>query len=464
MGERAHAEAVAGTAWRSLRRPASTQRQRLLGAIMHVAACRGYEHVTVAQVIARAGVSRATFYRHFDDKEDCFLAALAPLARQLLDDLHRDVARVPPAHAARALVRTLVAFARSRPTLARLLLSDPLTGGGRLRDARDRLVDDAARIVEQAHARLDSRAVVADLPPRLICGLTCRLLASRLRRGDPHPSELADELIAWLAAYELPLARRRWAALAALPPPARSPYLPPSALRPPPPPAFARPRTTAPALAEDEWLRIVCAAAGVIRRDGYRAASVVRIARAAGVDARAFYRLFAGKQQALAAVDELFFRRAMASAAGAFVAGETWARRVWEAARALAQFAEQNPTFAYVALVEGNAGASRAARPVADPARAFAIFLREGATDAHERLGGSTEHPSELALDAIATAVFELAYRHVRAGGEASFSALLAHVVFISLAPFLGADRAADFLELQAHGAAAPTALAASAA
>src|SRR3954447_2336893 len=43
-----------------------------------VAACgreRGYAATTVAQVIARAGVSRKTFYEHFPDKQACFLAA-----------------------------------------------------------------------------------------------------------------------------------------------------------------------------------------------------------------------------------------------------------------------------------------------------------------------------------------------------------------------------------------------------
>ncbi len=44
---------------------------------------RGFARVTVADVISRAGVSRETFYEHFSDKEDCFIAALDEGARVL---------------------------------------------------------------------------------------------------------------------------------------------------------------------------------------------------------------------------------------------------------------------------------------------------------------------------------------------------------------------------------------------
>src|SRR5436305_4647797 len=53
----------------------ASQRGRLLDAMAEVVADRGYAASTVADVIARAGVSRKTFYEHFRDKEGCFLAA-----------------------------------------------------------------------------------------------------------------------------------------------------------------------------------------------------------------------------------------------------------------------------------------------------------------------------------------------------------------------------------------------------
>ena len=54
---------------------AASQRGRMLEACFRVVAEKGYTRFTVADVIAPAGVSRETFYEHFADKEDCFLAA-----------------------------------------------------------------------------------------------------------------------------------------------------------------------------------------------------------------------------------------------------------------------------------------------------------------------------------------------------------------------------------------------------
>ncbi len=52
-----------------------SQRLRMLDALANATAEKGYAHTTVADVLERAGVSRATFYEHFRSKEEAFLAA-----------------------------------------------------------------------------------------------------------------------------------------------------------------------------------------------------------------------------------------------------------------------------------------------------------------------------------------------------------------------------------------------------
>jgi AcrR family transcriptional regulator len=52
-----------------------SQRERLLEAMLRVAAAKGYEATTVTDVIEVAGVSRATFDAMFEDKSACFLEA-----------------------------------------------------------------------------------------------------------------------------------------------------------------------------------------------------------------------------------------------------------------------------------------------------------------------------------------------------------------------------------------------------
>jgi len=53
----------------------TSQRNRILDAMAHAVADRGYDNTAVADVLERAGVSRKTFYELFADKEECFVAS-----------------------------------------------------------------------------------------------------------------------------------------------------------------------------------------------------------------------------------------------------------------------------------------------------------------------------------------------------------------------------------------------------
>jgi AcrR family transcriptional regulator len=69
---------------------AGIQRARLLDAMSALAVERGLNRVSVAHVLARARVSRRTFYEMFADREACFLAVYE-------DAVERAAARVVPA-------------------------------------------------------------------------------------------------------------------------------------------------------------------------------------------------------------------------------------------------------------------------------------------------------------------------------------------------------------------------------
>ncbi len=60
-----------------------SQRERLLAAVVRVAATNGYESTSVADILEEAGVGRESFYELFEDKKDCLLAARGIL----VDDL-----------------------------------------------------------------------------------------------------------------------------------------------------------------------------------------------------------------------------------------------------------------------------------------------------------------------------------------------------------------------------------------
>lgn len=63
---------------------AASQRQRLLEAIVELVAEKGYPEVTIGDIVSRAGTAKRTFYDHFADKLQCFLAALEGITDTLV--------------------------------------------------------------------------------------------------------------------------------------------------------------------------------------------------------------------------------------------------------------------------------------------------------------------------------------------------------------------------------------------
>ena len=62
-------------------------RRRLLDAMSHTVATKGYADTTIADLAAQARVSRRTFYEHFDDKAQCLIALYEAASAQALEVL-----------------------------------------------------------------------------------------------------------------------------------------------------------------------------------------------------------------------------------------------------------------------------------------------------------------------------------------------------------------------------------------
>jgi AcrR family transcriptional regulator len=102
---------------------AQSQQERLLAAVLRVTADKGYQETSVADVLKEAGVGRESFYRHFKDKEACFLAA----SEALTDDLEARVRQeydqpgAWPERVRGGLAAALAWFA-ANPEIARVML------------------------------------------------------------------------------------------------------------------------------------------------------------------------------------------------------------------------------------------------------------------------------------------------------------------------------------------------------
>lgn len=107
----------------------ANQCERLLAATTALLAEHGYAALRVSDVVARAAVSRATFYRFFDDRFDVVLAA----QRRALEGLDRALAPACagpgewPQRVAAAIVAALE-FCLAEPEQARLLQAGAFPG------------------------------------------------------------------------------------------------------------------------------------------------------------------------------------------------------------------------------------------------------------------------------------------------------------------------------------------------
>jgi AcrR family transcriptional regulator len=139
------------------------QRERLLGAMLNAAAELGYLETNVQDVIDRAGVSRPTFYEHFSNKEDCFLAAFDSSAERLRKLVH--AAAGDGGEVWRDRVRcgleALLGFAREEPDTARTLIVEARAASETAVRRRVELLDDFARCLDE-----DARKLLPAPPPR----------------------------------------------------------------------------------------------------------------------------------------------------------------------------------------------------------------------------------------------------------------------------------------------------------
>jgi AcrR family transcriptional regulator len=196
----------------------ASQRERLQHAVIAAVAESGYAAVTVGDIVRQARVSRAAFYEHFHDKEDCFLAA-ERVGGQLLFEAISSATRAVPGEATaedllRAGLRSFLAFLAAEPAFARLFYIDmPAAGPAaaeRLRLATERFADMNRTWHDRARAANAGWPAVPRVAHLALAGATAELVRETVRDGRTKElPELEDVLMSLHLAV---LAARPWGA------------------------------------------------------------------------------------------------------------------------------------------------------------------------------------------------------------------------------------------------------------
>jgi AcrR family transcriptional regulator len=182
----------------------ASQRGRLICGIADAVAANGYAATTVADITHHAGVSRKTFYEHFADKEECFLAAYDHGAAAIYQAM---VAAVDPAQGweqtLEAVFSTWLAFLESDLAFTRAYMIEFWAAGDgareRWKQRRDRTAGLLRRLHEQVRQEDPSVVVASDTLIAAVVGGVNRVVISHVLSGAAEPlTSLAPELLRFI--------------------------------------------------------------------------------------------------------------------------------------------------------------------------------------------------------------------------------------------------------------------------
>ena len=190
----------------------SVQRTRLLEAAAAVFARAGYADASAEAIAREAGMSKATFYEHFDNKEECILALFDQAASETLEAMAK--ATSAAGHDSRkrmqAGAKAFLEMLAEHPNESQTLLVEIIGAGDPGADRRDNVLATFAQAIDAENANAarkgSMRRFASPDDAYAIVGAVVELASRQLRRGVPADvrelEPLVERLIFGLAPVE----------------------------------------------------------------------------------------------------------------------------------------------------------------------------------------------------------------------------------------------------------------------
>ena len=167
------------------------QRERLLEAAAEVFAERGYAEASAEAISRAAGMSKATFYEHFSNKEDAILALFEQAAHVVMGRVGEATTstETDAESRVRAGLHAFVTAIADYPAASQTLLVEIIGAGPRAMERRDAILEGFAQLIDQENQTEHERWGV----PRLksfedayaLVGAIAELASRHLRHGRP---------------------------------------------------------------------------------------------------------------------------------------------------------------------------------------------------------------------------------------------------------------------------------------
>lgn len=183
---------------------AANQRWRLLGAAAEVLAGQGHVNTTSTQVSKHAGVSPATFYKHFANIGECLLVAYrvaSDCVLEIASEACREE-RIGWPERLGVTVASTLRFLAVEPGMAHLLGTEPAAGEPAIADARAAAVGRLAELLSSGRRlRPEDAPELPSATERHLVSGAVAIFSERVAAGDADRlPELAPELTEMLSA------------------------------------------------------------------------------------------------------------------------------------------------------------------------------------------------------------------------------------------------------------------------
>jgi AcrR family transcriptional regulator/DNA-binding MarR family transcriptional regulator len=161
----------------------------MLRAMLEVVAEHGYAGSSATLVVARARASRKTFYEHFENCEDCFLAAfeyaLEVVAQVAAPAYERDGRW---SERMRGALEALLGFLDADRAIASLLFLEAPSAGPAVQERRTRAVESLQAFVEEGRSQARADRTPPPLTAETVVGGVIAVIQARL--ACPRPPRL----------------------------------------------------------------------------------------------------------------------------------------------------------------------------------------------------------------------------------------------------------------------------------
>lgn len=185
---------------------AQNQRERLIASLTRALYEVGYQKTTVSLIGQRAAVSKSDFYKHFESKDDCFIAAYDVAVERIREEVVIACEAVQgeewPCRVSEGLA-ALLELLSEEPELAGIVLVEGLRAGREVYDRYQAALESFVGYLREGSPSTPAGGEIPEATDEAVVGGIAALLGRRVLAGEAEQlSELFPEILEFtLAAY-----------------------------------------------------------------------------------------------------------------------------------------------------------------------------------------------------------------------------------------------------------------------